>query len=75
MNNKNVEDKPGQETPDLVDAREKPQDGKNPLINSSYYYIRCSTKRERVQTVKVDLPNQSQNNPLNSTINYSQTQP
>jgi len=31
MNNKNVEDKPGQETPNLVDAREKPQDGEKPF--------------------------------------------
>ena len=54
-------------TPDLADAKEKPQCGENPLINSSYYYIKCSTKRETTK-VKIDLPNQSQHNPVKSVV-------
>ena len=34
-------------TPDLADAREKPQCGENPLINSSYNYS-IVQQRERV---------------------------
>ena len=35
-------------TPNLADAREKPQDGENPWINSSYFYIKMFST-ERVQ--------------------------
>jgi len=70
----NVEDKPRQENTRFANG-EKPQDRENPLINSSYYYIKCSVERERVQKVKVDLPNQSQNSLVKSAVNCSQTQP
>ena len=46
-------------TLDLVDAKEKPQDGENPLINSSYYYS-IVQQRERVQ-ISNSL---AQNNPI-----------
>lgn len=36
-------------TLDLAYVREKPQCGENPMINSSYYYIKLSSETERVQ--------------------------
>ena len=41
-------------TPYLKDAKEKPQDGENPLTNSYYYYIKCLVKRESTK-VKIDF--------------------
>jgi len=46
MNNKMQKTSQDKRTLDLADAKEKPLDGENPLINPSYYYIKCSTKRE-----------------------------
>lgn len=50
-------------TPNLADAREELQCWENPLINSSYYYIKSSVEREYKN--QIDLPNSSQNNPVN----------
>lgn len=49
-------------TPDFADAREKPQCGENPLINSSYSYITMFIRERESTIVKIDLPNSSQNN-------------
>jgi len=51
-------------TLDLADAKEKPQCGENPLINSSYYYNKSYAKRESTE-VKLTCPIQSQNSPVN----------
>jgi len=51
-----------------------PNVGKKPFDQFLLLYQNVQ-QRERVQKVKVDLPNPIQNNPIKSAVNCSQIQP
>jgi len=48
--------------------RKNPQDGENPLINSSYYKYQMFNKEREYNKVKIDLPNDDQSSPVKSEI-------